>query len=154
MLIVIRRYGKKLQPHQIPLWIKFLEVKREQFLTKSQHCLRRGKFEIVYIGSRSILTHKGSWYGSKSGFHVNHWIPWSMKSSATLVNGVKEDYWVRNEYAIFYSMFLSNLWVHENCVRGKFWKKHYGQPKIIFLMGIQVYTCIIIPISNCNQKLW
>ena len=61
MLIVIRRYGKKLEPHQIPLSIKSMEVKKEQVLTKRQHCLRRGKFEIEidYTGSRSILTHKG-----------------------------------------------------------------------------------------------
>ena len=61
MLTVVRRYAKKLQPHQIPLSIKAMEVKKKQILTKIQHCLRKNKFEMVsdYIGSRSILTHRG-----------------------------------------------------------------------------------------------
>ena len=60
MLIVATRYSKKVQTHQITLSIKALEVKKEQVLTTSQHCLRRGKFEneIDYTSSRSILTHK------------------------------------------------------------------------------------------------
>ena len=90
----------------------------------------------------------------KRVFHVNNWIPWSLKSGASLVNGVKEHYWVRNEYAIFCSIFLSNLWVHENCVHDRMLKKALWTNQIRFLMGIQVYTCIIIPIWNCMQKVW
>ena len=67
--------------------------------------------------------HKDSWYGSKSGFHVKSWIHWSIKSCASLVNGVIEHYYVRNEYIIFCSLFLSILWVHENCVRDKMLKQ-------------------------------
>ena len=54
MLTVVRRYAKKLQPHQIPLSIKAMEVKKEKILTKSQHCLRKSKFEIEidYTSSR------------------------------------------------------------------------------------------------------
>ena len=46
MLIVVRIYAKKLNPHEIPLSIKSMEVKKEQVLTKSQHCLRRESLKL------------------------------------------------------------------------------------------------------------
>ena len=102
-----------------------MEVKKEQFLTKCQHFLRKSKFEseIDYIGSRSILNHKGVMVWQQELISCKSLDSLNYEKGATLVNGVKEHYWVKNEYAIFYSMFLSNIWVHENCVRDRMLKK-------------------------------